>query len=316
MGYIKYSWVRGKHTVQYPELKHVIHTEINNLPGPRPGLHSLRMRFWYASSSCRRQESWVKTLVTTGTHLKTWSSADIGTKVAVFQPLNFGIFHNPAGEEPKQVTGNLKTRSTPMINPRNISTGYASPLDCSLMKSGAACPHTKWHAGTNTPTSRFILPLVSLWAPPRRTSHIWILYKHRLFNCGVKIEAIILANAYLPALHAPLLYTKAFTWWGGWHVPHTPFITICTLDATQPAQLILMHVWCALWGWEANACMHTGTHSGQRYAKMKEKKHSDTRLMAGLQWPNSLLKWRKTFLAETRRRSSEVHADHVTRRGG
>lgn len=46
MGYIKYSWVRGKHTVQYPELTHVIHTEINYLPGPRAGLQSLSTRLW------------------------------------------------------------------------------------------------------------------------------------------------------------------------------------------------------------------------------------------------------------------------------
>lgn len=157
-----------------------------------------------------------------------------------------------------------------MINQRNINTGYASPLDCSLMKSGAVRLHTKWHAGTNTLTSRFILSFVSLWAPPRRKSHIWILHKRRLFNHGVKIEAIILANAYPPPHptrpHAPLLYTKAFTWWGGWHVPHTPPITICTLDET-PAQLILMHVCCALWGWETNTRMHTRMHSGERYAK-------------------------------------------------
>ncbi len=53
MGYIKYSWVRGKHTVQYPELTHVIHTEINYLPGPRAGLHPLSTRTWHTPSNCR-----------------------------------------------------------------------------------------------------------------------------------------------------------------------------------------------------------------------------------------------------------------------
>lgn len=53
MGYIKYSWVRGKHTVQYPELTHVIHTEINYLPGPRAGLHPLSTRPWHTPSDCR-----------------------------------------------------------------------------------------------------------------------------------------------------------------------------------------------------------------------------------------------------------------------
>lgn len=76
MGYIKYSWVRGKHTVQYPELTHVIHTEINYLPGPRAGLHSLRTRFCYTPSSCRRQESWGRNVCDQWNWKPTQRSAD------------------------------------------------------------------------------------------------------------------------------------------------------------------------------------------------------------------------------------------------
>lgn len=162
MGYIKYSWVRGKHTVQYPELKHVIHTEINNLPGPRPGLHSLRMRFWYASSSCRRQESWVKKLVTTGTHLKTWSSADIGTKVAVFQPLNLA-FHDPAGEEPKQVTENLKTRSNDQSEKHKHGLCVATWLLINEKRRRVSAHKVaRWHKHTDEP---FYSPACQLMGP-------------------------------------------------------------------------------------------------------------------------------------------------------
>lgn len=76
---------------------------------------------------------------------------------------------------------------------------------------------------------------------------------------GVKIEAIILPNAYLPALSAPsctprLLHDEVADMF------HTPSITICTLDEPQPAQLILMHVWYALWGWETHSHMYAHTN--------------------------------------------------------
>lgn len=203
MGYIKYSWVRGKHTVQYPELTHVIHTEINYLPGPRAGLHSLRTRFCYTPSSCRRQESWSKNVCDRWNSSENCLSlADVrrseSTRVGVFQWLNQPL-PDPGGKEPDTGAWIQKAPRTPMINQRSTNTGYASPLDCSLMNSGA----TKWHAGTNTLTSRFVLRLVSLWAPPRHTSHIWILHKRRLFNRGVKIEAIILVNASAAAAPIP-----------------------------------------------------------------------------------------------------------------
>lgn len=56
-------------------------------------------------------------------------------------------------------------------------------------------------------------------------------------------------NAYLPAPDAPactlrLLHDEVAD------MLHTPSITICTVDETRPAQLILMHVCYALWEWE------------------------------------------------------------------
>lgn len=68
---------------------------------------------------------------------------------------------------------------------------------------------------------------------------------------------------------------------------HTLSITICTLDET-PAQLILMHVCCAVWGWETNTRMHTRMHLGERFAKNykknKIKLNFNASLMVVQQW--------------------------------
>lgn len=54
-----------------------------------------------------------------------------------------------------QVPGPEKLRAPPTINQRSVNTpGYAPPLDCSLMKSGAARPAlrvARWHRRSDEP---------------------------------------------------------------------------------------------------------------------------------------------------------------------
>lgn len=54
------------------------------------------------------------------------------------------------------------------------------------------------------------------------------------------------------------------------------------LDETRPAQLILMHVWYALWGWETYAHMYTYIHTHETLEQRDAKTLSHTNIMAAL----------------------------------
>ena len=133
MGYIKYSWVRGKHTVQYPELTHVIHTEINYLPGPKEGLHPLSTRPWHPPSDCRHVCECVEMYVGTKINDKSSrkSSCQEMTKWGLYQ-----YFVCLRSEIPDNERSETVTPSTPLINLSNKNNmDYTLPLDCSLLAS-------------------------------------------------------------------------------------------------------------------------------------------------------------------------------------
>lgn len=137
---------------------------------------------------------------------------------------------------------------------KNQNTKVCTLTNKTHMRS---CTQTHWHRQTG-PTVRpfekqfYSLTYPLITTPPPPSEHVcffesFISVASSTVFQRVKIEAIILPNAYLPALHAPsctrrLLHDEVADMF---HTHHP-------LPYVHWMRLLLMHVWYALWGWETD----------------------------------------------------------------